>query len=150
MLQPVEHLPMPRPEREFVRGGQQGSRRAGQQRRTDTWGGVAGTGAVSLTGRVHRNEGGGRVTGDRYGDADERTAAEDTTMDVLITVSVIGVMVTLNALYVAAEFATVGSRRSRVQEQSRRAAAPPAGCWRCSPIRTGWARTWRPARSASH
>jgi putative hemolysin len=37
-------------------------------------------------------------------------------MDVAVPVLVIAVMVALNALYVAAEFATVGSRRSRVQE----------------------------------
>ena len=37
-------------------------------------------------------------------------------MSVVIPVVVIIVMVTFNALYVAAEFATVGSRRSRVQE----------------------------------
>ncbi len=37
-------------------------------------------------------------------------------MDILLTTSIILVMVALNALYVAAEFATVGSRRSRVQE----------------------------------
>ena len=36
----------------------------------------------------------------------------------LITFLIILVMVGFNALYVAAEFATVGSRRSRVQELS--------------------------------
>jgi putative hemolysin len=39
-------------------------------------------------------------------------------MNVAIPLLVITVMVTLNALYVAAEFATVGSRRSRVQEDA--------------------------------
>jgi len=39
-----------------------------------------------------------------------------TIADVLLPVSVILVMVSANALYVAAEFATVGSRKSRVQE----------------------------------
>jgi putative hemolysin len=37
-------------------------------------------------------------------------------MNIAIPVLVIALMVALNALYVAAEFATVGSRRSRVQE----------------------------------
>lgn len=37
-------------------------------------------------------------------------------MNIVVTLLVVGVMVTFNALYVAAEFATVGSRRSRVQE----------------------------------
>lgn len=37
-------------------------------------------------------------------------------MTVVVPLLVIAVMVALNALYVAAEFATVGSRRSRVQE----------------------------------
>lgn len=37
-------------------------------------------------------------------------------MDVLVPLLVITVMVSFNALYVTAEFATVGSRRSRVQE----------------------------------
>ena len=37
-------------------------------------------------------------------------------MSALVPFLVILVMVTVNALYVAAEFATVGSRRSRVQE----------------------------------
>lgn len=37
-------------------------------------------------------------------------------MNVLVPLLVISVMVSFNALYVAAEFATVGSRRSRVQE----------------------------------
>jgi CBS domain containing-hemolysin-like protein len=36
-------------------------------------------------------------------------------MNVAIPLLVIALMVSLNALYVAAEFATVGSRRSRVQ-----------------------------------
>jgi putative hemolysin len=39
-------------------------------------------------------------------------------MNVVVPVFTIGVMVAFNALYVAAEFATVGSRRSRVQEQA--------------------------------
>jgi CBS domain containing-hemolysin-like protein len=39
-------------------------------------------------------------------------------MNVVIPLLVIAVMVTFNALYVAAEFATVGSRRSRVQEDA--------------------------------
>ncbi len=39
-------------------------------------------------------------------------------MSALIPLLVIAIMVTFNALYVAAEFATVGSRRSRVQEDA--------------------------------
>ena len=39
-------------------------------------------------------------------------------MNVVIPLLVIAVMVAFNALYVAAEFATVGSRRSRVQEDA--------------------------------
>ena len=39
-------------------------------------------------------------------------------MSVAIPLLVIGVMVSFNALFVAAEFATVGSRRSRVQEDA--------------------------------
>ncbi|MDE0803654.1 MAG: hemolysin family protein [Acidimicrobiales bacterium] len=39
-------------------------------------------------------------------------------MNILVTVLLIFVMVGFNALYVAAEFATVGSRRSRVQEDA--------------------------------
>ncbi len=39
-------------------------------------------------------------------------------MNVVVPLLTIAVMVTLNALYVAAEFATVGSRRSRVQEEA--------------------------------
>ena len=39
-------------------------------------------------------------------------------MSVAVPLMVLAVMVTLNALYVAAEFATVGSRRSRVQENA--------------------------------
>lgn len=37
-------------------------------------------------------------------------------MSVAVTILIISIMVAFNALYVAAEFATVGSRRSRVQE----------------------------------
>ncbi|MEX1038701.1 MAG: hemolysin family protein [Acidimicrobiia bacterium] len=47
-------------------------------------------------------------------------------MSVVVPVLVIAVMVAFNALYVAAEFATVGSRRSRVQE-SAAAGSTPAG-----------------------
>lgn len=39
-------------------------------------------------------------------------------MNLAITLLAIAVMVSFNALYVAAEFATVGSRRSRVQEEA--------------------------------
>lgn len=39
-------------------------------------------------------------------------------MNVVVPLLVIAVMVSFNALYVAAEFATVGSRRSRVQEDA--------------------------------
>ncbi len=39
-------------------------------------------------------------------------------MSVAVPLIVIAVMVTFNALYVAAEFATVGARRSRVQEEA--------------------------------
>ncbi len=40
-------------------------------------------------------------------------------MSVVLTVAAIAVMLALNALYVAAEFATVGARKSRVQAQSQ-------------------------------
>ena len=39
-------------------------------------------------------------------------------MDILIPLLLIAVMVVFNSLYVAAEFATVGSRRSRIQESA--------------------------------
>lgn len=45
-------------------------------------------------------------------------------MTAFIPLSVIIVMVALNALYVAAEFATVGSRRSRVQEAAESGSGP--------------------------
>jgi CBS domain containing-hemolysin-like protein len=45
-------------------------------------------------------------------------------MSTLVPVIVIAVMVAFNALYVAAEFATVGSRRSRVQEAAEGGSAP--------------------------
>lgn len=54
-------------------------------------------------------------------------------MNVAIPLLVIAVMVSLNALYVAAEFATVGSRRSRVQED---AAAGSASAMRLLAILT--------------
>ncbi len=44
-------------------------------------------------------------------------------MSVFLTVLVISIMVAFNALYVAAEFATVGSRRSRVQETAESGSA---------------------------
>jgi CBS domain containing-hemolysin-like protein len=47
-------------------------------------------------------------------------------MTVAVTLLVIMVMVTFNALYVAAEFATVGSRRSRVQEDAAAGSGPAA------------------------
>jgi len=47
-------------------------------------------------------------------------------LTVLVPLLVIGVMVTFNALYVAAEFATVGSRRSRVQEAAEAGSTPAA------------------------
>ncbi len=52
----------------------------------------------------------------RFQQADISAAAP--LVSVLIPVLVILVMVSVNALYVAAEFATVGSRRSRVQESA--------------------------------
>lgn len=48
-------------------------------------------------------------------------------MTVLIPLLLIGVMVSFNALYVAAEFATVGSRRSRVQEDAESGSSAAAG-----------------------
>ncbi len=48
-------------------------------------------------------------------------------MNVLIPLLLISVMVSFNALYVAAEFATVGSRRSRVQDDAERGSASSAG-----------------------
>lgn len=47
-------------------------------------------------------------------------------MSVVLPLAVIALMVTFNALYVAAEFATVGSRRSRVQEAADGGSAPAA------------------------
>lgn len=47
-------------------------------------------------------------------------------MSVVLPLIIIAVMVSFNALFVAAEFATVGSRRSRVQ-QSAEAGSKPAG-----------------------
>jgi len=46
---------------------------------------------------------------------------------IIITLLLILVMVGFNALYVAAEFATVGSRRSRVQETAESGSAPAIG-----------------------
>ncbi len=48
-------------------------------------------------------------------------------MTTLITLLLILVMVGFNALYVAAEFATVGSRRSRVQESAESGSGPANG-----------------------
>ncbi|MBT8165644.1 MAG: HlyC/CorC family transporter [Acidimicrobiia bacterium] len=48
-------------------------------------------------------------------------------MDTAIVLLLIFVMVGFNALYVAAEFATVGSRRSRVQETAETGNGPAAG-----------------------
>ena len=45
-------------------------------------------------------------------------------MKVLVPLMVIAVMVAFNALYVAAEFATVGARRSRVQEAAEGGSGP--------------------------
>ena len=45
-------------------------------------------------------------------------------MNVVVPVLVIAVMVAFNALFVAAEFATVGSRRSRVQEDAAAGSGP--------------------------
>lgn len=47
-------------------------------------------------------------------------------MNVAVPLLVIAVMVSFNALYVAAEFATVGSRRSRVQEAAEGGSRPAA------------------------
>jgi CBS domain containing-hemolysin-like protein len=48
-------------------------------------------------------------------------------MNTLIVLLLILVMVGFNALYVAAEFATVGSRRSRVQETAEKGSGPASG-----------------------
>ena len=48
-------------------------------------------------------------------------------MNSLVVVLLILVMVGFNALYVAAEFATVGSRRSRVQENAEKGSGPARG-----------------------
>ncbi|ADY25556.1 protein of unknown function DUF21 [Deinococcus proteolyticus MRP] len=48
-------------------------------------------------------------------------------MSAALSVLIILVMVAVNALYVAAEFATVGSRRSRVQEAAEAGSRPAAG-----------------------
>ncbi len=48
-------------------------------------------------------------------------------MNVAIVLALILVMVGFNALYVAAEFATVGARRSRVQEAAESGSGPAAG-----------------------
>ena len=48
-------------------------------------------------------------------------------MNTVIVLLLIFVMVGFNALYVAAEFATVGSRRSRVQETAATGSGPAAG-----------------------
>ncbi len=48
-------------------------------------------------------------------------------MTVLVPVLAISAMIALNALYVAAEFATVGSRRSRVQESAESGSVPAGG-----------------------
>jgi CBS domain containing-hemolysin-like protein len=48
-------------------------------------------------------------------------------MNSLVVVLLILVMVGFNALYVAAEFATVGSRRSRVQENAEKGSGPAKG-----------------------
>ena len=45
-------------------------------------------------------------------------------MTTVLQLLIIGVMVAFNALYVAAEFATVGSRRSRVQETAEGGSRP--------------------------
>ena len=47
-------------------------------------------------------------------------------LNVAVPLAVIALMVALNALYVAAEFATVGSRRSRVQEAAMAGSGPAA------------------------
>lgn len=51
----------------------------------------------------------------------------DVSMDSVIVLLLIFVMVGFNALYVAAEFATVGSRRSRVQETADKGSGPATG-----------------------
>ncbi len=48
-------------------------------------------------------------------------------MNSLVVVLLILVMVGFNALYVAAEFATVGSRRSRIQENAEKGSGPAKG-----------------------
>ena len=48
-------------------------------------------------------------------------------MNTIIVLLLILVMVGFNALYVAAEFATVGSRRSRVQENAESGSGPARG-----------------------
>lgn len=48
-------------------------------------------------------------------------------LEILIPFLVIALMVAANALYVAAEFATVGSRKSRVQEAAESGSAGARG-----------------------
>jgi len=48
-------------------------------------------------------------------------------MDIVIVLLLISFMVGFNALYVSAEFATVGSRRSRIQEIAETGSGPAAG-----------------------
>ena len=47
-------------------------------------------------------------------------------MSLAVPIILIALMVAFNALYVAAEFATVGSRRSRVQEAADSGSGPAA------------------------
>ncbi len=51
----------------------------------------------------------------------------DLRMNSLVVLLLIFVMVGFNALYVAAEFATVGSRRSRIQENAEKGSGPARG-----------------------
>ncbi|MFC6619327.1 CNNM domain-containing protein [Deinococcus radiophilus] len=57
-------------------------------------------------------------------------------------------MVAVNALYVAAEFATVGSRRSRVQELADAGNRGAAGLLEILRTPASWTIMWRPARLA--
>ena len=55
-------------------------------------------------------------------------------MNPVVVLLLILVMVGFNALYVAAEFATVGSRRSRVQESAEGGSGPAEGLLAILPV----------------
>lgn len=67
-------------------------------------------------------------------------------MNVLVPLLLIAVTVAFNALYVAAQFSTVGSRRSRAQEDADGGSAHlPQGCSRSLRIPGGSTTTSPPA-----